>query len=103
MSGRIREEAVEALLAGGVPASVVQDVDDVFHCPHVAARNMLMTLDDPVWGPVQVVGNPVKMSGAPEAEARLPPRLGEHTADVLKEWLGASDGDIARLRELDVV
>ncbi|MDR5655355.1 CaiB/BaiF CoA transferase family protein [Ruixingdingia sedimenti] len=103
LMSRTRAEALEALLAAGVPAAAVNDVEDIFDCPHVAARQMLVTLDDPAWGPVQVVGNPVKMSGVPPVEARLPPALGEHTAEVLESWLGLDPARIAGLRARRVV
>ena len=103
LDDKTREEALQALRAGGVPCATVNDVPDLFDCPHVAARKMLMTLDDPVWGAIQVAGNPIKMSDVPEPEAKLPPRLGEHSADVLQEWLGMSEGDIGQLREQQVI
>lgn len=98
-----RESALAALRAGGVPCANVNDVPDLFDCPHVAARKMLMTLDDPVWGPIQVAGNPIKMSDVPEPEAKVPPSLGEHNSDVLHEWLGMDDGAIAKLQEMNVI
>lgn len=98
-----REEALLALRGGGVPCATVNDVPDLFDCPHVAARKMLMTLDDPVWGSIQVAGNPIKMSDVPEPEVKLPPRLGEHSTDVLQEWLGMTDGEIGQLRDQHVI
>ena len=98
VTSKTKAEAVAELRAGSVPASVVQEVDEVFSCPHVAARNMLVTLDDPAWGPLQVVGNPIKMSDVPEIETRLPPALGENTADILGRWLGLDRGEIAALK-----
>lgn len=103
LSARTSEEVVAQLNAAGVPSSKVQDVDNIFDCPHVAARDMLMTLDDPVWGKVQVAGNPVKMSGAAPAEAGLPPRLGEHTEDVIASWTGADADRLAELRRQGVI
>ncbi|MGE4239062.1 CaiB/BaiF CoA transferase family protein [Ramlibacter sp.] len=103
LSARTREEAVDALTAVGVPASLVNTEADLFDCPHVAARNMILTLNDPAWGPVQVAGNPVKLSGVPEAATGLPPTLGEHTDDVLRQWLGTSDERIAALRGSRVI
>jgi CoA:oxalate CoA-transferase len=100
---RTREAALEALRAGGVPCSTVNDIPDLFACPHVAARKMLMSLDDPAWGPIQVAGNPVKMSDVPEPEAKAPPRLGEHNLDVLHDWLGLNEGEIDRLKAIDVI
>ncbi|KVP20408.1 carnitine dehydratase [Burkholderia multivorans] len=103
LADRSRERALATLRAGGVPCSTVNDVPDLFDCPHVAARKMLMTLDDPVWGPIHVAGNPIKMSDVPEPEAKSPPNLGEHNSGVLHEWLGMNDGEIARLREMNVI
>jgi len=100
---KTREETLRLLRAGGVPCSTVNDVPDLFDCPHVAARNMLMQLDDPVWGPIQVTGNPLKMSDVPEPEAKLPPLLGEHNSDVLHKWLGMTDGQIGMLQEQKVI
>jgi CoA:oxalate CoA-transferase len=103
LSSLTRTQAIDILRAGDVPASLVQDIEDVFDCPHVAARNMLMTLDDPVWGQVKVAGNPIKMSDVPEADCHLPPELGQHTDSVLSQWLGRTDSDIARLRQQNVI
>ncbi len=47
LATRTRAQAVDQLREGGVPASVVNDVADLFDCPHVAAREMLMTVQDP--------------------------------------------------------
>ena len=103
LASRTRAQAVDALLACGVPSSKVNDVEDLFDCPHVAARNMLVTLNDPVWGPVQVPGNPIKMSDVPEATAAHPPELGEHTGDVLRRWLSAGEDQIVDLRARRVI
>jgi formyl-CoA transferase len=103
LDGKTRSEAVETLRSGGVPASTVNDVADLFDCPHVAARNMLMTLDHPDWGPIQIAGNPIKMSDVPEPEAKLPPTLGEHCTSVLHDWLGMTESEIAGLRDQCVI
>ena len=103
LSARTRREAVKTLLDHGVPASTVNDVDDLFECPHLAARDMLMTLDDPVWGKIRIPGNPIKMSGVPDAPARHPPQLGAHTTEVLTDWLGLTPADVASLQEKKIV
>ncbi|WP_326536607.1 CaiB/BaiF CoA transferase family protein [Pseudorhodoferax sp.] len=94
---RQRAEAVDLLVAAGVPASRVNQVEDIFACPHAAAREMLVTLDDPTWGAVRVPGSPIKMSDAPGIPLQPPPRLGEHNADVLGRWLGYSAAQAAAL------
>ena len=64
-------------------------------CPHIAARKMLVSLHDPSWGNVKVAGNPVKLSGLPDPPARHPPDLGEHSSEVLHDWLGANETQVA--------
>jgi crotonobetainyl-CoA:carnitine CoA-transferase CaiB-like acyl-CoA transferase len=48
--------------------------------------------------PYLVVGNPVKMSRLAEGPAAPPPRLGEHTDEVLRRMLSLPDEEIAALR-----
>lgn len=92
---RTRAEAVATLLANDVPASNVNDIDDVFECPHIAARKMLVSLHDPSWGNVKVAGNPVKLSDLADPPARHPPDLGEHSSEVLHDWLGVDASQVA--------
>jgi len=103
LATRTRTQAIAQLQAGEVPAAMVQDAADLFHCPHLAARQMLKTLQDPAWGTVQVVGNPIKMSDVPEPDIKPPPRLGEHTNDVLRDWLHIDAQQLADLRVRKVI
>src|SRR6185436_1554930 len=80
-----------------VPVATAYTAADIFADEHFAAR------DDPVAGPLiqqapypRRVGEPVPVpSGAP--------RLGEHTDEVLTEWLGLSPDDLRALRDEGVV
>jgi formyl-CoA transferase len=88
------EDWVTRLLAEGIPAGPLYDYAQVFADPHVAARQMVETLDHPVEGPVQTLGIPIKMVGTPPLVRLHPPLLGEHTAEVrtalgkhLSPWL----------------
>ncbi|MEP3330356.1 CoA transferase [Sedimentitalea sp.] len=103
LQARTQTEAVSDLIEAGVPASIVNDIDGVFDCPHVKAREMLMTIDDPLWGEVKIVGNPIKMSDVPSVEAKLPPDLGQDTDAVLKSWLGKNEKEISSLRESEAI
>jgi len=103
LSTRTRAEAVGALSSQGVPASLVNDTDDLFDCPHVAARELLVELHDPVWGDVKVPASPLKMSGVPQAPLTHPPRLGQHTQEILSGWLGLDEPELAALRERKVI
>ncbi|HEX2172129.1 MAG TPA: CoA transferase [Dehalococcoidia bacterium] len=97
------DRVVGLLSDAGVPASPVYEVDQVAAWPHVTARHMLWEVDHPAAGPVKVVGNPVKLSGAPEEVAAPPPALGEQTDRILTDLLGLSEKEVFRLREGGVV
>jgi crotonobetainyl-CoA:carnitine CoA-transferase CaiB-like acyl-CoA transferase len=78
--------AVVAVLAGRVPVGPVQAADAVFADPHVAARAMLVEVPQPDGSrPVVLPGPPIKLTATPAGVYRRPPRLGEHTAEVLAE------------------
>ena len=69
---------------------------DIFADPHVAARGDLVTVDDPVAGPLrQQAPYPRRVGEVPEAPSGAP-TLGEHTTEVLTE-LGLDDAELARL------
>ena len=49
------------------------------------------------------VGSPIGLDGAGRGSRRPPPLLGQHTEEVLGEWLGASAAEVAALRRGGVV
>ncbi len=76
-------EWLEALGKAGVPAGRIATV------PEALAEADLVTHDHPEGGaPVRTVPLPYRMSEAPRAASRRAPRLGEHTDEVLADWLG---------------
>ena len=89
-SVRTKREII-AELGGRVPCGPVNTAADIFADPHVAARDMITRFQLPGDNPeVAIVGNPVKFLGNPTGFYRRAPRLGEHTAEVLREF-GISD------------
>ena len=77
------QEAAARLNAANVPAAPVQTVRDLFACPHLAAREMIMTLTDPVFGDLRVPGNPIKLGRWPSVPAGRIPQLGADQATYL--------------------
>ncbi len=90
------------LRTANVPHAVVRDHAAVFADPQTLARKMKVTVRDPAGNPVDLVGNPLHLFGAPTAPPRLPPRLGEATDMVLQE-LGLTPDEVAELRAKGVV
>ncbi len=90
LSGRSTAHWVERLLAAGVPCGPIQDVAQVVADPQVRARNMIVTSEDPVAGPLPMAGNPIKSPDFDDPPTRPPaPALDADRARIL-EWLDAT-------------
>jgi crotonobetainyl-CoA:carnitine CoA-transferase CaiB-like acyl-CoA transferase len=84
-SARSTSEVV-ATLAARVPVGPVQTVDAIFADPHMEVRSMLVEVPQPDGSrSVVLPGPPIKLTATPATVHRRPPRLGEHTRDVLAE------------------
>ena len=99
---KTRDEAVATLNAAGVPCGPVNRADDVFSDPHVAARKMLIDIDDPKVGSYKFARTTPHMSAAPEPPTEPAPDLGQHTHELLSE-LGYTDNDVDALADKGVV
>ena len=70
-----------------MPCGRVRSVAEALDDPQVEPRQMLLDLDDPPLAGFRVLGNPIKLSNHPSGgPARRPPRLGEHTEEILREF-----------------
>jgi crotonobetainyl-CoA:carnitine CoA-transferase CaiB-like acyl-CoA transferase len=74
-----------ALEQAGIPAGPVLHYDEVYTDPQILARDMMAETNHPVTGKFRTMGVPVKLSATPGSVRRPAPRLGEHTAEVLKQ------------------
>ncbi len=87
LAARPAAEWLERFERAGVPCAPVNTVADAVRLPQVAARRMLVALDDPAIGRLFVAGNPIKTSGAPDPPPdRPPPALDGDRAAILA-WL----------------
>jgi crotonobetainyl-CoA:carnitine CoA-transferase CaiB-like acyl-CoA transferase len=82
------KEWIDGMEAAGVPCGPINDLKQVFENPQVQARGMRIDIDRADAGPVKLVANPIKASRTPPAYRLPPPRLGEHTDEVLTAVLG---------------
>jgi len=70
----------------GIPCGPLNNIAEVMADPQVAARNMIVTADDPDIGPLKMQGNPIKLSGHADPKTRKPaPDLDADRAAILKE------------------
>ncbi len=95
--GLTRHEAVEQLNNAGVPTGPVHTAEDVFACPQVRARGMLMRIHDPDVGDFQFARTPPHLSSAPELPTEPAPDLGAHTHTILQDLLGYTSEQVDEL------
>jgi crotonobetainyl-CoA:carnitine CoA-transferase CaiB-like acyl-CoA transferase len=79
-------EQVVAELGGRVPVGPVHTNAELFEDPHLRARDMLVEIDTPgATRPTTFANTAIKYTKTPGGVSRRPPRLGEHTEEVLSE------------------
>jgi crotonobetainyl-CoA:carnitine CoA-transferase CaiB-like acyl-CoA transferase len=74
----------------------VNSIDAALTDPQVASNRMVVDLQHPDYGTIKVVGTPVKLEGTPGSMRLPPPRIGEHTHEVLAD-LGFTRDEIDAL------
>jgi crotonobetainyl-CoA:carnitine CoA-transferase CaiB-like acyl-CoA transferase len=89
-------------LRGRVPCAPVNDVRQALADEQVLAREMIVEVDHPEFGPLREVRSPIRTEGEIRHPARAP-RLGEHTEEILADILSYSGSTIARLRAQGVI
>jgi crotonobetainyl-CoA:carnitine CoA-transferase CaiB-like acyl-CoA transferase len=79
----------------------VNTFDEAFRDPQVLHNDMVLSIDSPA-GPLKMPGFPYKLSKTPAQVRMPPPKLGEHTEEILRA-AGYSEADIAALRASGVI
>lgn len=103
MLEKTTQEWLEILLAAGIPCGKIQSVGEICEDPQVHARDMVVKVEHPKAGTLRVTGVPIKLSDTPGAVTAPPPLLGEHTAQVLADWLHLSTTEIDGLRKANAL
>ncbi len=101
ISAWTREQGLEPLLAlleaEGVPSGRVYSAPDMLTDAQFAARDAIVTVDHPIFGPLRMQNVFPKLSDTP-GEVRWPgPPLGAHTREVLRDWAGVDEAMFAEL------
>jgi len=89
---RDKHEAMRIIGGAGVPAGAVLDTMELMNEPSFAERGILQVMDHPS-GPFKMPSWPVRFDGRPP-KLEPAPLLGQHSAQVFRDWLGMSAGDV---------
>jgi len=100
---RTYEEWEKLLLANDIPVGAINNLAQVVEHPQVKARDALIEVDHPLAGKVRTVATAVRLSDTPAKVKTPAPLHGQHTAEVLRDMLGMSAGEIAALDSAGVI
>jgi crotonobetainyl-CoA:carnitine CoA-transferase CaiB-like acyl-CoA transferase len=95
-------DLLEALRRAGVPSAPILTIDAVMQEPQTEASGMLVTAPHPRLPDYRSIGLPIKWNGQRPGVRRVPPKLGEHSTDVLT-WLGYTLDDVRHLQTRGLV
>jgi crotonobetainyl-CoA:carnitine CoA-transferase CaiB-like acyl-CoA transferase len=75
-----------ALLSNAdIPFSVVNSLEDLTRDPHLESVGFWTIAEHPTEGPLRFAASPVDLRTSPMRMTRMQPRLGEHSAEILRE------------------
>jgi crotonobetainyl-CoA:carnitine CoA-transferase CaiB-like acyl-CoA transferase len=98
-----QEEVLQVFADAGAAAAPVYNVEDAFQDAHFRARDNLTAVADDELGQIRMQNVTPKLSRTPGGIRHAGPRLGEHTYDVLHDWLGLTAEDLKALEAEGVV
>ena len=93
---------VRVLNARGVPSGAIHSLEEALSAPQVKHRQTIQAVPDPELGVLKLFNLTAKFSDTPGRIEAPPPRLSEHTGEILQE-LGYSESEVDRLREAGVI
>jgi len=104
ISSNTRQHWLEQFRSAGIPCSPINTLPEALDHPQVKERELIVSTDHPVLGPLQNVGLPVRFSGQKREAQCPPPLLGQHTGEILRElgYSGEIIAEFARRRVIEL-
>jgi crotonobetainyl-CoA:carnitine CoA-transferase CaiB-like acyl-CoA transferase len=97
------DEVCSKLDEARVAHSFIFSIDDIMKDPHYEARGSIEAVDNPRIGPVRMASVFPRFSGQPNKKIEAAPQLGEHNAQVYRDWLGLTDEQREALQREGVI
>jgi formyl-CoA transferase len=83
----------------GIPSGAIRSVAEICEAAQLEERGVARSVQHPTAGTLRYLASAVRFDDQPPPDARRPPLLGEHTREILTEWLSMDATEIARLAD----
>jgi len=93
-----RDDVIRLCAEGEVPCGPVTSIADIFQEEQFRVRNTLATIDDPRVGRVHTQGVVPRLSETPGEIRHLGAAMGQHTEEVMTDWLGLTSDEVNELK-----
>lgn len=103
LQGKTKDEWVAILNQGTVSCGPINDMASLEHDPQIMDRGVIIDIEHPQKGTIKTAANPIRFSESPVSYRFAPPLVGEHTDQVLSQWLHLDANQIAALRDKKVI
>jgi crotonobetainyl-CoA:carnitine CoA-transferase CaiB-like acyl-CoA transferase len=100
---RTLDEVVESMAAAGIPCAKCATIEDIVNDPHLTARGRIVHVEQPTGISVPVAASAMTLSATPTTIRRGMPNPGQHTSEILTEWLAYDAGRIGELEAGKIV
>lgn len=97
-----RDEVFAITKAHKVPCAPVRELPEVMHDKHMHERGMLEYFDHPRLGRIVLPNSPIRVHGADKPALKAAAALGEHNSEVYRDWIGLSEEEFRRYRQIGV-
>ena len=96
---------LEKLEAKNIGCCAINTLEEVFSDPQVISREMVLDMEgtDEKKSPYKLIANPIKMKEGSITYRYPPPQHGEHTGELLKEYLNYSDEKINAVKKSGII
>ncbi|MBP2296813.1 CaiB/BaiF CoA transferase family protein [Azospirillum rugosum] len=103
IAGMPADDVVALLRQAELPSAKIATLPDLLANPYMREAKQIVDIPHAKTGSFTTHGLTVRLSDSPGSIRRAAPVLGEHTEDVLGEWLGMTHSDVASLRDGGIV
>tara|TARA_Y100001960_G_C14744293_1_gene864771 strand:+ start:62 stop:1252 length:1191 start_codon:yes stop_codon:yes gene_type:complete len=97
------KKMIEILRNAGIPCGAINNLEDALNNEQVIQREMVQEIHIPEVGKTKITGIPIKMSDTPGNIRIPPPSLGEHTNQILEDFLDFTSSEIQDLSEKNII